>query len=183
MQALKNNPGCLIAPAIIWDEKINNGSYYNKYFGLISDAPYLRGYGSLYYFTGCTLAFDKKFIDTVGYLDEDFFIYGEDIEYSHRAMKNKASLIFIPENLVQHEGNKSTKNASLFYEYHILRAHWLLIFKINDTPVTKLLAIMGKSCVLAARSFWRCLRFLTLAPIAAFIMAPISLQVKPKKNP
>ena len=181
-KAITNNPGSLIAPAIILGGNINKGSYYNKYLGFISDTPYLNGHGSIYYFTGCVLAFDKNFIDKVGFLDEDFFFYGEDVEYSYRAMKKNAPLIFLPENLVHHEGSKSAKSASLFYEYHILHAHWLLIFKIIDNPFKKLFAILGKLCVLFIRSLWRCIKFKTFVPLSSFIKAPFHLRVRPQKT-
>ena len=179
-ESITNNPGSLIAPAIIWGENIVKGSYYNKYLGLISDTPYLKGTGSIYYFTGCALAFDKNFIDIVGFLDEDFFFYGEDVDYSNRAMKKNVPLVFIPENLVHHEGSRSAKNASLFYEYHILHAHWLLIFKIIDNPFKKLFAILGKLCVLSMRSVLRCFKFKTLVPFLSLIKAPWHLRVRPQ---
>ena len=182
IETIINNPGSLIAPTIIWGGNINKGSYYNKYLGLISDTPYFNGYGSIYYFTGCALAFDKIFIDTVGFLNEDFFFYGEDVEYSYRAMKKNVSLILIPENLVRHEGSKSAKNASLFYEYHILHAHWLLIFNIIENPLKKLFAILGKLCVLSLRSILRCIKFMTLVPLVSLIKAPWHLRIRPQKH-
>ena len=180
-KALINNPGSLIAPAIIWGESINKGSYYNKYLGLISDTPYLNGHGSIYYFTGCVLVFDKNFFDKVGFLDDDFFFYGEDIEYSYRAMKKNAPLVFLPENLVHHEGSKAAKKASFFYEYHILHAHWLLTFKIIDKPFNKIFAILGKLSVLFMRSALRCIKFKTLTPLVSLLMAPWNLLIRPKK--
>ena len=178
-KAILGNPGCLIAPSIKWGDSINRGNHYHKYLGLISDTPYMNGIGSIHYFSGCTLAFDKIFIEKAGFLDEDFFFYGEDVEFSYRAAKKSIPLILIPENLVSHKGSKSAKKASFFYEYHILHAHWLLIFKLIDNPFGKLSAVLGKFSVLLLRSILRSIRFMTMAPMISLVKAPMKLKVRP----
>ena len=37
--------------------------------------------------TGAFMFLRKKTIDQIGYLDEDYFMYGEDIDYSYRILK------------------------------------------------------------------------------------------------
>jgi GT2 family glycosyltransferase len=180
--AVSKNTGSLIAPSIIWGENINQGNYYNKYLGLISDRPYFKSFGSIYYFTGCALAFDKIFIDKVGFLDENFFFYGEDIDYSYRTMKKNVPLVLIPENLIRHKGSKSAKKASLFYEYHILHAHWLLIFKIINNPLGKLMAITGKLSVLSSRSALRSIKFKTMTPLVSLLKAPRNQKIRPENK-
>ena len=179
--AFEDFPGSIITPTIIWDEKINKGNYYHKYLGLISSKPYFHGLGSIYYFTGCTLAFDRNFIETVGLMDESFFFYGDDIEFCYRAQKHNIKLVLLPDKLVQHAGSKTARNASFFYEYYLNRSHFLLIKKTIGNRLQQLLAYAGKFFVLGGRAFLRTLRYQSLVPLWAFFMGPLSLKVRPQK--
>ena len=179
--AIAENPGSLIAPTIIWGNYINTGNYYNKYLGLISSKPYFNGLGSIYYFTGCALAFDKKFLDAVGFFDESFFFFGEDVEFSHRAQKKMAKLILLPETLVKHEGSKSSKIASFFHEYYLNHTSFMLTSRTIKNPLKLLLAYIGKFFLLGIRAVLRSFRYRSLIPLWAFLIGPLSLQVRPQK--
>ena len=171
-----------MAPTIIWGEYIHSGHYYHKYLGLISRKPYWKSNSFLYYLTGCTLAFDKTTIDILGFFDETFFFFGEDIEYSQRAIKNALPVIILPEKIIHHHGSKSAKMASLFYEYHLIRAHFLLTFRIIDTLPGQIISLLGKFFVLGSRVMVRSIRYKSISPLLGFILAPIPLRIRPRSN-
>jgi N-acetylglucosaminyl-diphospho-decaprenol L-rhamnosyltransferase len=173
-------PGSLIAPGIKWGEDICFNNYYHKYLGLISKKTPNQKKGWLAYFTGCALAFDINTVDTLGYFDESFFMYGEDVEISHRAKKKGIPMVLLKEILVNHEGSQSTKMASLFYEYHTARAHYLLSFYFFNHPVKTLLSLLGKSITLTARACIRSLRYHNFNPLIALFLAPIPLRIRPR---
>jgi len=181
-KAFIENPGSIISPAIIWGENISKGYYYQKYLGLISVQPYFKGVGSIYYFTGCTLGFDKKVLDTIGYLDETFFFFGEDLEFCNRASKYNIPLILLNDKLVKHEGSKSAGVASFFYEYHLIRSHFLLGFKVIDNPFNILISLVCKFLILSLRALVRCIRYKSFIPIIALLAGAFPLKIRPQIN-
>lgn len=52
---------------------------------------------------GCALFLPKKIIENVGYLDEKFFMYGEDLDYSLRMRKKGYKIFVVPEAIVYHD--------------------------------------------------------------------------------
>jgi len=179
-RAFEQYPGSLIAPGIKWGEDICFNSYYHKYLGLISKKTPYQKKSWLSYFTGCALAFDINTFDTLGYFDESFFMYGEDVEISHRAQQKGIPMLLLKEILVNHEGSRSAQMASLFYEYHTARAHYLLSFYFFNHPVKTLLSLLGKSITLTARACNRSLRYHNLNPLVALLIAPIPLRIRPR---
>ena len=177
------HPGSLIAPSIKWGQNICRKNYYHKYLGLIyTTKPSFHKKGWISYLTGCALAFDRTTLDMLGYFDESFFMYGEDAEISHRARTKRISIVILQNVLVYHKGSQSAQMASLFYEYHIARAHYLLSFCILDHPFKTLLSLLGKSITLTARAYVRSLRYHNLNPLIALLLAPIPLRIRPRRS-
>ena len=52
---------------------------------------------------GCAVFLPKEIIENVGYLDEMFFMYGEDLDYSLRIRKKGYKLFVISEAIVYHD--------------------------------------------------------------------------------
>ena len=171
--------GSLIAPSINWGGSICGGNYYHRYGGLIIRKKPKISAGWLFYLTGCALAFDRLFLDRAGFFSESFFMYGEDVELSVRACARGIPLVCLPQILINHEGSKSARMASLFYEYHIARAHYLLTFCTLQKKGHQLVSLGGKLLFLLLRACVRCLRFKTLAPLAALCLAPLKLNIRP----
>ena len=48
-------------------------------------------------------------------MDESFFMYGEDVEFSYRAISKGVPLVELKKEMIFHEGNKSTEMNSFFY--------------------------------------------------------------------
>ena len=69
------------------------------------------------FISGCYLCIRLSSISILGLLDERFFIYLEDIEYSIRALKNNLRLLYIPESIIYHKwvGETRLSNQTLYY--------------------------------------------------------------------
>ncbi len=52
---------------------------------------------------GCAVLIPAKILKDVGYLDESFFMYGEDLDYSLRLKKKGYALYMLPEAIVYHD--------------------------------------------------------------------------------
>lgn len=178
----KKWPGALIAPTIKWEGRPNKGYYYHKYFGFNSKERFVRSNSWLYYLSGCALAFDSEFLDNVGYLNEKFFMYGEDIELAYRAQNKNIPIIVMPDELVIHEGSHSAKMASFFYEYHITRSHYLLCFLLFRNPFRQMVAIILKTLSLFFRTLIRSMRYKTFCPLKALLLAPFALKIRPYRK-
>ena len=182
IKAYNQWPSTLIAPTIKWDKRINKGNYYHKYLGLIVNTWIPESNVWFYYITGCALAFDLSFLNTVGYLDDKFFMYGEDIELSFRAKEKGVPIILIEKELVSHKGSHSAMIGSFFYEYHMARMHYLLCFILFKNPLKKILSIMMKTFILTIRAAIRSVRHKSIAPLIALILSPLPLKIRPKRR-
>lgn len=75
---------------------------------------------------GCCLLLTKEIVDKIGFLDDRFFLYYEDTEYSFRAWENGIAVWYCADALVFHKVNGSTKgNEKPENAYYITR-NWLL---------------------------------------------------------
>ncbi|HHH53358.1 MAG TPA: glycosyltransferase [Bacteroidetes bacterium] len=57
----------------------------------------------------------RSILNEVGLLDEDFFMYGEDIDFSYRIKQAGYKIIYLPETKIIHFKGESTKKSSLKY--------------------------------------------------------------------
>ncbi len=85
------------------------------------------------FLTGCALLIGKKTIDAIGYLDERFFLYYEDADYSLRAASAGFSCLVVPEAKVFHsEESRSRPKKTYFLVYS-----GLLFFKKYASPLMR----------------------------------------------
>ena len=72
--------------------------------------------------SGCFCLARRSAVESVGGLDEQFFFYGEDIDWCRRFKDAGWKLVFIPQATATHFGGGSTSKAPLRYSIEILRA-------------------------------------------------------------
>jgi GT2 family glycosyltransferase len=77
---------------------------------------------SVGFVSGCIFLCKREVFETVGLLDERFFMYFEDLEFSRRAGK-KYRMIYTPRSVVYHKsgGGEGYQNFSPLYLYHMTR--------------------------------------------------------------
>lgn len=64
---------------------------------------------------GAFMFIRKEALDKVGLLDEQFFMYGEDIDLSYRIQQGGYSIYYLPTTTIVHFKGESTKKSSLKY--------------------------------------------------------------------
>ena len=69
----------------------------------------------------------KEALDKVGLLDEDFFMYGEDIDLSYRLIKGGYHNWYLPETILHYKG-ESTQKSSFRY-VHVFYEAMLIFFR------------------------------------------------------
>ncbi|WP_298290496.1 glycosyltransferase [Thiomonas sp.] len=164
-QALCTNPQAVIAyPRIKHGERVLGTMHYQRLFALLSfDEPMP---GSFPYPSGAALlvATDRT---QAPLLDEDFFMYGEDVMLGWRLGTQR--MAHVAEILVEHEASASARNGSLFYEMHVAAGHWLLGHKLARNPLDQLLLFGGRCLSLPARALLRTMRQRSLNPLIGLV--------------
>ena len=67
--------------------------------------------------SGAFMLMRKSVLDKVGLLDEDYFMYGEDIDLSYRITQGGYKNYYFPETRIIHYKGESTKKSSVNYVY------------------------------------------------------------------
>jgi N-acetylglucosaminyl-diphospho-decaprenol L-rhamnosyltransferase len=80
-------------------------TYYDYYQASGDSAPEPRKVG---WVPGTYFLIRREVIDTVGLLDERFFMYFEEVDYCHRATQEKWDIVFNPRVTVIHLGGQSS---------------------------------------------------------------------------
>jgi GT2 family glycosyltransferase len=88
------------------------GGYINKFFGYTSTIKNPNRNLGLDWITGCCILLKADIIKKVGLIDENFFAYYEDVDWSFRIKDLGYSLNLVNTSLVYHHGSKSSENSS-----------------------------------------------------------------------
>lgn len=92
--------------------------------------------------TGCCLLIKKEVIEKVGFLDEKYFLYYEDIDYSMRVKKAGFKVMYYPENYIWHKNASSSgKPGSPVHIYYQTRNRLYFGFKYASLRLKKSLII------------------------------------------
>lgn len=92
------------------------------------------------FLTGCALLIKKELVEKIGFLDEQFFLYYEDADYSLRATKAGFECLVVPQATVFHSEKSSTNPKKTYF----LVYSGLLFFKKHTPPVLRpYMAIYG----------------------------------------
>jgi len=97
--------------------------------------------GETGYVSGCSLLATKRMIEKVGLLDDDLFLYYEDIDWNARAVKKGWKAVYCPSSLVFHKVSISIGGMdSPRMKYYLARN--LLYFIRHNFPETFLQAVL-----------------------------------------
>lgn len=78
---------------------------------------------------GAAMLIRREVFARIGFFDERFFLYLEDMDFCLRARKAGFLLHFVPQAHVWHHGSASTKNNGAFRRYHYARSTVLFLKK------------------------------------------------------
>lgn len=78
---------------------------------------------------GAFMLMPKRVLDEVGFLDEDFFMYGEDIDLSYRIKQAGYKIIYYPKSKIIHYkgGSSKKRRRKIIYDFH--NAMWIFYKK------------------------------------------------------
>ena len=81
----------------------------------------------------------RKALDAIGLLDEDFFMYGEDIDLSYRLLKGGFENWYLPAKILHYKG-ESTEKSSFRY-VHVFYKAMLIFFRKHYSQMSLLLSL------------------------------------------
>lgn len=73
------------------------------------------------YLTGCALLVKREVLERVGVLEDDYFLYYEDADYSLRIKNAGYKIVCAPKSKIYHKISRSTKPGSVSYVYYHTR--------------------------------------------------------------
>ncbi|MDM8520993.1 glycosyltransferase family 2 protein [Anaerolineales bacterium HSG6] len=82
------------------------------------------------YATGCAMLIHRTVFDTVGLLDDRFFMYHEDYEFCHRVQQGKIQIAYVPLAIVWHKIAQSTGENSPTRWYYLGQSTMLFYRKL-----------------------------------------------------
>lgn len=149
---------------ILWSQ----GNYYNAWTGILGAG---RIPGSIFYLPGCCLLVRRRVFESIGLFDQAFFMYGEDVEFCHRAAQGGFRIGTVPEALIYHKTGAASVQNSLFYEMQVNRGHLLLARKLFGYEPAQLAALCIKQPVLFLRACVRTIRFKNWNALRGYLSA------------
>ncbi len=124
---------------------------------LMSDWPHDKTY-KVDWISACCLIIRKEALEKVGFMDEDFFMYCEDVDWCYRAKQKDYRVYYFPEAKFFHRCNNSKKldcSKTIWHHrsmYKFYKKHYSKFF-IMDILVAA--ALMGRMIFLLTISFFR----------------------------
>ncbi|MBU1012889.1 MAG: glycosyltransferase family 2 protein [Bacteroidetes bacterium] len=127
---------------------------------------------SVHVLTGAYMLIRKSVLEKTGYFDEQFFMYGEDVDLSHRIIQAGYKNYYFPETRIIHYKGESTKKESIEYVYSFYRAMLIFSKKHFSKNNTKTLSILIRIAIISSAAFALIKRMLNgfFLPILDFII-------------
>lgn len=101
---------------------------------------------------GAFMLLRKKTLDEIGLLDEDYFMYGEDIDLSYRITKAGYFNYYFPDTTIIHYKGESTKKSSVNYVFVFYRAMIIFAQKHYSQKHAQIFSILINAAVYARAS-------------------------------
>lgn len=91
-----------------------SGTFGHRHFGARFETLPQPGVETCAWITGCSLLIRAATLQRVGLMDEDLFLYREEVEWQLRASSTEPHGLVLPEPLIRHKVGRSTGNSSSY---------------------------------------------------------------------
>lgn len=118
--------------------------------------------------SGAFMLMSKEALDKVGYLDEAFFMYGEDIDLSYRIILGGFKNYYFPETRIIHYKGESTKKSSVNYVFVFYRAMVIFAEKHFSQKNAKLFSLLINLAIYLRAGMAIFARFIKRSALPAF---------------
>jgi GT2 family glycosyltransferase len=168
------NAGIITGQIYYYDDKELlwfDGAYCNRKKGQIyhknikmHNNPNLKNIEEQQFLTGCFMLIPSYIFESVGLLDEKYFLYYEDTDYCIKVKKKNYKLLINRESRIYHKVSKSTDENSNLYLYYNTRNRFIFI-KENINGIHKIISYM----YMLSSSFYKLIKYRNVYIIIAFV--------------
>lgn len=116
---------------------------------------------------GAFMLLRKGLLDKIGLLDEDYFMYGEDIDLSYRITKAGYKNYYFPNTTIIHYKGESTKKASVNYVFVFYKAMIIFAQKHYSAQHAQVFSLLIHLAIYGRASIALVFRFLQQSYLAA----------------
>lgn len=81
------------------------------------------------FISGTAMLVKRKVFEKIGFLDEDYFLYYDDVDFCYRALKKGFSSYIVPQSEIIHLETATIKKNSPSHFYHAAKSHLIFVFK------------------------------------------------------
>lgn len=142
------------------------GRYYMRYLDVEEPNP-------IEVISGAFCMLRREALQEVGTLDEDYFMYGEDIDLSYRLLKGGWQNWYLPQPILHYKGESTVKSS--FRYVHVFYNAMLIFFNKHFRSRYRLLGLLIRAAV--------CLRALVDMYLRAWYRLRIWLHCPPRERP
>lgn len=108
----------------------------------------------------CCLLIRSEVFERVGYIDEDFFVYGEDTDFSLRLSIAGVAMWVVPGPVLHHASSSLTGGFLSDFTVHWLTRNWVLVHRKHSSGVARAVGFIYIQAwmlarVVARREGWR----------------------------
>jgi len=130
--------------------------------GLWRDASYYNSLELVFSGCGAAILYRRKMLETIGFLDENFFLYDEDTDLNFRAQLAGWKCMYVPSAVVYHKANATAGRLTDLHVYYHTRNLEFVWIKNMPTRLMirfahhKVIQEIGSFCYLCLRHWkWR----------------------------
>lgn len=137
--AAEKGNGDIVGPKILFDDKktiwyaggvIDIQNVLGKHIGLDEqDNGQYNTFSETGFVTGAAILIKRQVFERIGYFDERYFLYLEEVDFCYRAKKVGMKILYQPAAVVYHKNARSTGLGSPLQDYYISRNRLLFAFK------------------------------------------------------
>lgn len=164
----KNSRSLIAFPSLVHAGKPLHRVFYNTWLILLT-ARWLPG--SYEVPRGCCMLIAIDRLPYKRLFDEQFFMYGEELELGWRLRTTRNALAWVPAATVMHEGSATSVRGSAFYEERTALAHLLLGQHLATKGVVGTLRKSTRHLAISLRALFRSVRQQSWLPMISLRVA------------
>lgn len=103
--------------------------------------------------SGCCLLIPLEIIKKIGLLDESYFLYYEDADYSCKVIKNNYDILYCSKSIIYHKISHTTGKIEGLNQYYYYRNRCIFISKNISNPIIRIIAFFYYYATILLRIF------------------------------